>query len=72
MTTAAPVTSPVDLFSDETLKNTEAVFAELRELAPVVYLPANDCWAITRYEDVRNALGDPAPSPPRRSRSTRR
>ncbi len=60
MTVAAPVTSTTDLFSDETLKNTEAVFAELRELAPVVYLPANECWAITRYEDVRDALGDPA------------
>lgn len=59
MSVAAPVTSPVDLFSDETLTNTEAVFAELRESAPVVYLPANDSWAVTRYEDVRNALGDP-------------
>ena len=57
MTVAAPVTSTTDLFSDETLKNTEAVFAELRELAPVVYLPANECWAITRYGDVRDALG---------------
>ena len=60
MSVAAPATSPVDLFSDETLTNTEAVFAELRESAPVVYLPANDSWAVTRYEDVRNALGDPA------------
>jgi len=60
MSVAAPATSSVDLFSDETLTNTEAVFAELRESAPVVYLPANDSWAVTRYEDVRNALGDPA------------
>ncbi|QGU06484.1 Steroid C26-monooxygenase [Corynebacterium occultum] len=59
-TVTSPITSPIDLFSDHTLQNTEAVFAELRETAPVVHLPANDAWAITRYEDVREALGDPA------------
>lgn len=60
MTVAAPITSATDLFSDEVLQNTEAAFAELRETAPVVYLPANDSWAITRYAEVREALGDPA------------
>lgn len=60
MTVAAPITSTIDLFSDEVLNHTEDAFAELRETAPVVYLPANDSWAITRYEDVRDALGDPA------------
>lgn len=59
MTIATSATSEIDLFSDHTLLNTESVFAELRESAPVVYLPANEAWAITRYEDVRNALGDP-------------
>lgn len=52
-------TSQVDLFSDHTLQNTQEVFHDLRELAPVVYLPANDVWAVTRYEDIRNALSDP-------------
>ncbi|AGF71591.1 cytochrome P450 [Corynebacterium halotolerans] len=60
MTVAVPATSTIDLFSDDVLRNTEAVFAELRELAPVVYLPANDSWVVTRYEDIRDALGDPA------------
>ena len=60
MTVAAPVTSTIDLFSDEVLQNTEAAFAELREAAPVVHLPANDSWAVTRYEEVREALSDPA------------
>lgn len=59
MTVATPITSTIDLFSDEVLTNTETAFAELREAAPVVYLPANDSWAITRYEEVREALGDP-------------
>lgn len=60
MTVAAPVTSTIDLFSDEVLQNTEAAFAELREAAPVVHLPANESWAVTRYEEVREALSDPA------------
>ncbi len=54
------VTSEIDLFSDHTLLNTQEVFTELREAAPVVYLAANDAWAVTRYEDIREALSDPA------------
>ena len=54
-------TSDIDLFSDEVLSvNDDAVFSQLRELGPVVHLPANDSYAITRYEEVRAALGDPA------------
>lgn len=53
-------TSDIDLFSDEVLSvNDDAVFAQLRELGPVVYLPANDSYAVTRYEEVRAALSDP-------------
>lgn len=53
-------TSDIDLFSDEVLSvNDDAVFSQLRELGPVVYLPANDSYAITRYEELRAALSDP-------------
>ena len=60
MTTTGVVTSEVDLFSDHTLLNTQEVFTELREAAPVVYLSQNDVWAVTRYDDIREALSDPA------------
>ncbi|MEU8247878.1 cytochrome P450 [Nonomuraea sp. NPDC048916] len=49
----------VDLFSDEVLLDPYPVYAELRELAPVVHLPATGVWALTRYAPVRAALGDP-------------
>lgn len=55
----APATSDIDLFSDETLgSNDDSVFAQLRELAPVVYLPKNNAYAITRYDHVRAALAN--------------
>ncbi|GGD65703.1 cytochrome P450 [Microbacterium murale] len=56
-----PVTvDDLDLFSDDVLRSTQAVQDELRELAPVVYLPACELWAITRYDDIRSILNDPA------------
>lgn len=60
-TAVQPVTvDDLDLFSDDVLLNTQTVQDELRELAPVVHLPACDLWAITRYDDIRSILGDPA------------
>jgi cytochrome P450 len=35
-------------------------YAALRGLGAVVYLPANDVYALTRYDAIRDALGDPA------------
>lgn len=62
--TTSGITAPqsdIDLFSDEVLSlNDDTVFAQLRELGPVTYLPANDAYAITHYEEVRAALSDPA------------
>jgi cytochrome P450 len=52
-------TSSIDLFSDEVLLDPYPYFAELRELGAVVHLPANDVYALTRYDVVRDALGDP-------------
>jgi cytochrome P450 len=60
-TAVQPVTvDDLDLFSDDVLLNTRAIQDELRELAPVVHLPACDLWAITRYDDIRGILSDPS------------
>jgi cytochrome P450 len=52
-------TSDLDLFSDELLLDPYPHFARLRELGGVVHLPANDVYALTRYDVIRTALGDP-------------
>jgi cytochrome P450 len=51
--------SSIDLFSDEVLLDPYPYYAELRELGGVVHLPANDVYALTRYDVIRDALGDP-------------
>lgn len=52
-------TSDLDLFADEVLIDPYPRYAELRELGGVVHLPANGVYALTRYDVIRNALGDP-------------
>jgi len=52
-------TSAIDLFSDEVLLDPYPYYAELREIGAVVHLPANDVHAVTRYDAIRDALGDP-------------
>jgi cytochrome P450 len=52
-------TSDFDLFADEVLLDPYPYYAELRELGAVVHLPANDVYALTRYDVIRDALGDP-------------
>lgn len=60
-TTTRPETvADLDLFSDEVLADTQPVHNRLREIAPVVHVPATDVWAITRYDDVQAALNDPS------------
>lgn len=54
----APSTSDVDLFADDVLVDPYPTFAALREQAPVVHLPRNGVYALTRYDVIRNALGD--------------
>jgi cytochrome P450 len=51
-------TSQIDLFDDEVLVDPYPHYAELRELGGVVHLPANDVYALTRYDVIRSALGD--------------
>lgn len=55
---STPPTCEIDLFADDILIDPYPAYAELRELAPVVHLPANDVYALTRYDTVRQALGD--------------
>lgn len=50
----------VDLFDDAVLIDPYETYQRIRETAPVVHLPGRDLWAVTRYDGVRAALGDPA------------
>lgn len=56
--TAHPATSDIDLWSDETLANPYPVYSQLRDQAAVVKLVRSNVYAITRYQEIRNALGD--------------
>jgi cytochrome P450 len=51
-------TSDIDLFADEVLLDPYPYYAQLRELGGVVHLPRNDVYALTRYDVIRDALGD--------------
>lgn len=55
-----PPTSPVDLFADDVLIDPYPTYRTLRDLAAVVHLPANGVYALTRYDAIRAALGNPA------------
>lgn len=55
---STPPTSDVDLFADDVVIDPYPVHAELREQGPVVHLPRNDVYALTRYDVVRDALAD--------------
>lgn len=58
MTVDHLATSDVDLFADDILLDPYPAFAALRDEASVVYLPANDLYAFTRHDAIRNALAD--------------
>ncbi|WP_345962164.1 cytochrome P450 [Streptomyces sp. BRB040] len=55
---STPPTSDVDLFADEVVLDPYPVYAGLRERGPVVRLPRNDVYALTRYDVIRGALAD--------------
>ena len=48
-----PPASDVDLFTDQALREPYDLYAELRELGPIVHLPRLDVYAVTQYEAVR-------------------
>lgn len=50
--------SDIDVFSDDVADDPYPIYRMLRDQAPAVYLRRYDCWVVTRYEDVRAALGD--------------
>ncbi|MFF3572380.1 cytochrome P450 [Nocardia jiangxiensis] len=58
MTVSTPPVSDLDLFDDDVLIDPYPSYAALRELGPVVHLPANEVYALTRYRVIRSALID--------------
>jgi len=58
MPNSTPPASDIDLFDDAVTVDPWPTYAALRDLGPVVYLPANDTYVLTRYEGIRNALLD--------------
>lgn len=47
-----------DPYSHEAMSDPFALYARLREEAPVYYMPAYDAWALSRFEDVWSASLD--------------
>ena len=60
MSSQRPATAPsdLDLFADDVLVDPYPTFSQLRETAAVVHVPTNDVYALTRYDVIREALGD--------------
>lgn len=57
-TTQAPTKFSYDPFSREAMRDPLSLYAELRDHHPVYYMPAYDTFAISRFEDVHQVLGD--------------
>jgi cytochrome P450 len=55
----APLESDIDIWDDDILVDPYPTYAALREQAAVVHLPKNDLYVLTRYDVIRDALGDP-------------
>ena len=55
----APITSDIDIWADDILVDPYPTYAALREQAAVVHLPQNDLYVLTRYDTIRDVLGDP-------------
>lgn len=53
------VESDIDIWDDAVTVDPFPAYTELREKASVVYLPKNDVYVLTRYDVIRDALGDP-------------
>ena len=50
--------STVDLFSEDVMADPYPVFRDLREAGPVVYLDQLDVFAVPRYQQCREVLGN--------------
>jgi cytochrome P450/ferredoxin-NADP reductase len=51
--------SDIDFYSDEVIRDPYPVYAELREMGPVVYLTKNDLYLVARYKEVSEVLQQP-------------
>lgn len=49
----------IDFYSDEVIKDPYPVYAKMRDLGPVVYLPKHDLYALPRYDEVSEVLRQP-------------
>jgi cytochrome P450 len=56
----SPTESDIDIWDDDILVDPYPAYAALREQAGVVHLPKNDVYVLTRYNLIRDVLGDPA------------
>jgi cytochrome P450 len=56
----SPTESDIDIWDDDILVDPYPAYAALREQAGVVHLPKNDVYVLTRYDLIRDVLGDPA------------
>jgi len=48
--------SDTDLFTEEAIRDPHPLLRRIRDLAPVVWLPAHGVFALARYDDVLTAL----------------
>jgi cytochrome P450/ferredoxin-NADP reductase len=49
----------IDFYSDEVIKDPYPVYAKMRDLGAVVYLPQHDLYALPRYDEVSEVLRQP-------------
>ncbi len=47
---------PIDLYSDAAIRDPYPLYRDIRNLGPLVWLEAQELWAIGRFADVRAAL----------------
>lgn len=50
--------SNIDVWSDENLIDPFPMYKILRDMGPVTYLERHDCYAVTRFKDVKHVLSD--------------
>ncbi|WIY01085.1 cytochrome P450 [Amycolatopsis mongoliensis] len=54
----ATTTVDVDLFTDDVLDDPYPAYRALRDAGPIVWIEPQQCWAVTRYDEVRATLED--------------
>jgi cytochrome P450 len=57
---STPTESDIDIWDDDILTDPYPSYATLREQGGVVHLPKNHLYVITRYDTIREVMGDPA------------